>query len=48
MNLADILGKSKNYEMMGNFLQGKADIIADELAIATKDYDYLAAQKAEI
>ena len=29
MNLMDILGKSKDYEAMGNFLQGKADTLRD-------------------
>jgi hypothetical protein len=41
LNLMDILGKSKDYEAMGNFLGGKADTIKDRLDSASAYYDVL-------
>lgn len=47
-NLLSIIGKSKNYEAMGNFLQGQADTIKDRLSVAQSYYDVLLQQKDEI
>ena len=47
-NLLSIIGKSKDYEAMGNFLQGQADTIKDRLSVAQSYYDVLLQQKDEI
>lgn len=47
-NLLGIIGKSKDYEAMGNFLQGQADTIKDRLSVAQSYYDVLLQQKDEI
>lgn len=47
-NLLSIIGKSKDYEAMGNFLQGQADTIKDRLNVAQSYYDVLLQQKDEI
>ena len=47
-NLLSIIGKSKDYEAMGNFLQGQADTIKDRLSVAQSYYDVLLQQKEEI
>ena len=47
-NLLNILGKSKDYKAMGNFLQGQADTIKDRLSVAQSYYDVLLQQKDEI
>lgn len=47
-NLLGILGKSKDYEAMGDFLQGQADTIKDRLSVAQSYYDVLLQQKDEI
>ena len=41
LNLMDILGKSKDYDVMGNFLGGKADTIRDRLDVAKEYYEML-------
>lgn len=41
MNLMDILGKSKDYDAIGNFLGGKADTIRDRLTVAQEYYNML-------
>lgn len=40
-NLLSIIGKSKDYEAMGNFLQGQADTIRDRLDVAKEYYEML-------
>ena len=40
-NLLGIIGKSKDYEAMGNFLQGQADTIRDRLDVAKEYYKTL-------
>ena len=47
-NLLSIIGKSKDYKAMGNFLQGQADTIKDRLSVAQSYYDVLLQQKDEI
>ena len=47
MNLMDILGKSKDYEAMGNFLQGKADTLRDQLEVQKDWVDVLVKQEAD-
>ena len=47
-NLLSIIGKSKDYEAMGNFLQGQADTIKDRLSVAQSYYNVLLQQKDEI
>ena len=47
-NLLSIIGKSKDYEAMGNFLQGQANTIKDRLSVAQSYYDVLLQQKDEI
>ena len=47
-NLLSIIGRSKDYEAMGNFLQGQADTIKDRLSVAQSYYDVLLQQKDEI
>ena len=47
-NLLGIIGKSKDYKAMGNFLQGQADTIKDRLSVAQSYYDVLLQQKDEI
>jgi hypothetical protein len=47
LSLMDILGKTKDYEAMGNFLGGKADTIRDRLDVAKEYYDVLLRQKDE-
>lgn len=47
-NLLGILGKSKDYEAMGNFLQGQADTIKDRLSVAQSYYEVLLQQKDDI
>ena len=48
LNLMDLLGKSKDYEAMGNFLQGRADTIKDRLDVATSWYKELEQQKIDL
>ena len=48
LNLMDILGKSKDYDAIGNFLGGKADTIKDRLDVAEDYYDMLLKQKEEV
>lgn len=45
-NMMDILGKSKDYESMGSILQGQAETLENELAVAEAEYN-LYAQQAE-
>lgn len=40
-NLLSIIGRSKDYEAMGNFLQGQADTIRDRLDVAKEYYEML-------
>ena len=40
-NLMKILGKQKDYDVMGNFLSGKADTIRDRLDVAKEYYEML-------
>ena len=47
MNLMDIFGKSKDYEAMGNFLQGKADTLRDQLEVQKDWVDVLVKQEAD-
>lgn len=47
-NLLGIIGRSKDYKAMGNFLQGQADTIKDRLSVAQSYYDVLLQQKDEI
>ena len=47
LSLMDILGKTKDYEAMGNFLGGKADTIKDRLDVAQSYYTVLLEQKEE-
>ena len=47
MNLMDILGKSKDYEAMGNFLQGKADTLRDQLEVQQDWVAVLVKQEAD-
>lgn len=47
-NLLSIIGRSKDYEAMGNFLQGQADTIKDRLSVAQSYYNVLLQQKDEI
>lgn len=47
-NLLSIIGRSKDYEAMGNFLQGQADTIKDRLSVAQSYYDVLLQQKDKI
>jgi F0F1-type ATP synthase membrane subunit b/b' len=44
----DVLGKSKDYDAMGNFLSGRASTIKDRLDVEKANYDVLAAQKDHI
>jgi len=48
INLMDILGKSKNYEAIGDFLGGKADTIRDRLEVSKEYYNMLLEQKSDI
>lgn len=48
VNLMDIFGKSKDYEAMGDFLQGQADVTKDRLDIIELYYDSLIKEKAEV
>jgi hypothetical protein len=48
LNLMDILGKSKDYEAMDDFLMGRADTIRDRLDTAKSYYDMLLEQKAQV
>lgn len=48
INLMDILGKSKNYEAIGDFLGGKADTIRDRLEVSKEYYNMLIEQKSDI
>ena len=41
MSLMEILGKQKDYNAMGNFLEGKADTIRDRLNVAKEYYEML-------
>ena len=41
MSLMEILGKQKDYNAMGNFLEGKADTIRDRLDVAKEYYEML-------
>ena len=45
-NMMDILGKSKDYESMGSILQGQAETLENELAVAEAEYN-LYAEEAE-
>jgi hypothetical protein len=47
INLMNILGKSKNYDAIGNFLGGKADTIEDRLDVAQEYYDVLLEQREQ-
>ena len=47
-DLMDVLGKSKDYDAMGNFLTGRASTIKDRLDVEKANYDVLAAQKEHI
>ena len=47
INLMNILGKSKNYDAIGDFLGGKADTIRDRLNVAQEYYDMLLEQKED-
>ena len=47
LSLMDLLGRSKDYDAMDNFLQGKADTIADRLAVAQSDYESLLDEQKE-
>lgn len=48
VNLMDIFGKSKDYEAMDNFLQGRADIIKADLDTIETYYDGLIKEKDEV
>ena len=48
VNLMDIFGKSKDYDAMGNFLQGQADVIKNELDVIEDYYDGLLKEKDEV
>ncbi len=47
LTLTEILGKQKDYDLMSNFLGGKADTIKDRLDTAKSYYDMLLVQKEE-
>jgi hypothetical protein len=47
LNLMDILGKSKDYDAMGNFLQGKADTLRDQLDVQKEWVDVLVQQERD-
>lgn len=46
-DLADILGMSKDYDMMGDFLHGQSEIAKDEMDVASAYYDMLVGQREE-
>ena len=46
-NMMDILGKSKDYESMGSILQGQAETLKNELAVAEAEYNLYAQQVEE-
>lgn len=48
INLMNILGKSKNYDAIGDFLGGKADTIRDRLNVAKEYYEMLLVQKEDV
>ena len=48
INLMNILGKSKNYDAIGDFLGGKADTIRDRLEVAKSYYNMLLEQKEDV
>ena len=41
-SMMDILGKSKDYESMGSILQGQAETLENELAVAEAEYNLYA------
>ena len=45
VNIANILGKQQDYEMMGNFLSGQAEIAKDQMEVSSAWYDELLAQQ---
>lgn len=47
VSLMDILGKSKDYDAIGDFLGGKTDTIRDRLNVAQEYYDVLLRQKED-
>lgn len=47
VDLADILGMSKDYEMMGEFVHAQSEIAKDEMDVATSYYNMLLGQRAE-
>jgi F0F1-type ATP synthase membrane subunit b/b' len=48
LNLMDILGKTKDYDAMGDFLGGRADTLRDRLDVAKEYYDVMLNQKADV
>lgn len=48
LNLMDILGKSKDYEAMGDFLEGRAETLEDQLKVSKDYYEILVEDKAKI
>ena len=47
LNLLDILGRSKDFEAMNDFLSGKAETLRDRLDVAKEYYEMLLGQKAD-
>ena len=48
INLLDIFGKSKDYDTMGDFLEGQAHGLKNELDVAEAYYDGLVKEKEEV
>ena len=48
INLMGILGKEKDYDAMGNLLQGQANLAEDRLQVAQENYNMLEAQRKDI
>ena len=47
VNIAGLLGKELDYEMMGNFLKGQAEIAKDQMDVSAQWYDTLSKQQEE-
>ena len=48
VNLMDILGNTKDYKTMGDFLSGKAETLEDQLKVSKDYYEILVEDKARI